>query len=208
MGKESAATMHRLGVASEGKALLETDEIVFRGDARVRIPFRSILSVHSESGVLTLQTPDGEFAFDLGKDATAWERAIRNPRTLIDKLGIKAGHSVLVVGLDDRDLLNQIHGRTAYVDLGDPSGQYDAIVVQIERPEDLNLLGGLRNHIHDKGMIWAVTPKKTAGLMDVDVMAAAKMAGLVDVKVARVSDRLTALKLVVPVAMRTSRTGA
>ena len=52
------------------------------------------------------------------------------------------------------------------------------------------------------GGIWVVSPKGDPTIRDVDVMAAAKAAGLVDVKVARWSDTHTALKLVIPKALR------
>jgi hypothetical protein len=41
-----------------------------------------------------------------------------------------------------------------------------------------------------------------ANLKDVDLMAAGKASGLVDNKVARVSERLSALRLVIPKAAR------
>ena len=45
-------------------------------------------------------------------------------------------------------------------------------------------------------------PRGTKEISDADVMAAAKAAGLVDVKVVRVSEVLTGEKLVIPVTKR------
>jgi len=47
-----------------------------------------------------------------------------------------------------------------------------------------------------------VSPKGDRSIRDIDVIAAAKEAGLVDVKVARWSDTHTAAKLVIPRALR------
>ena len=44
---------------SEGKALLETSEILFRGDFRLKIPFSTIKSGKAVDGELRLQTEIG-----------------------------------------------------------------------------------------------------------------------------------------------------
>jgi hypothetical protein len=61
----------------------------------------------------------------------------------------------------------------------------------------------LREAIKPGGGVWVVSPKgKTAQIRDVDVMAAAREAGLVDNKVVGFSATHTALKLVIPKANR------
>ena len=45
MGDEARATLRYDGQEVEGKALLETDELVFRGDVRLKVPLRSLTSV-------------------------------------------------------------------------------------------------------------------------------------------------------------------
>jgi len=52
------------------------------------------------------------------------------------------------------------------------------------------------------GALWIVRPKGTAAISDADVIAAGKIAGLVDVKVVRFSDTHSAEKLVIPLAKR------
>ena len=68
---------------------------------------------------------------------------------------------------------------------------------------DLARLAELRDYLTPAGAIWVVHTKgKAAAFKDVDVFAAAKKAGLVDVKVASFSATHTAEKLVVPVKAR------
>ena len=68
---------------------------------------------------------------------------------------------------------------------------------------DLARLDKLRAFLTPAGAIWVVHTKgKGAAFKDVDVFAAAKRAGLVDVKVASFSETHTAEKLVVPVKDR------
>ncbi|MDQ4081992.1 MAG: hypothetical protein M3123_03780, partial [Actinomycetota bacterium] len=54
MGAEARCTVRHGGRASAGKALLETDEIRFRGDFRLTIPFREITSLTVADGHLVV----------------------------------------------------------------------------------------------------------------------------------------------------------
>ena len=60
----------------------------------------------------------------------------------------------------------------------------------------------LRETIQPAGGVWVVWPKGRAELREEDVRAAAKKAGLVDVKVVAFSATHSALKLVIPVSKR------
>ena len=53
-------------------------------------------------------------------------------------------------------------------------------------------------NIKPNGGIWVVSPRGRKEIRDIHVIAAAKNAGLVDVKVCRFSETHTALKLVIP----------
>ena len=50
MGAESRCTVHFAGQRSEGKALLETDHLVFRGTFRLNIPRKSITTLDAPAG--------------------------------------------------------------------------------------------------------------------------------------------------------------
>ena len=64
-------------------------------------------------------------------------------------------------------------------------------------------LAELATRIRPNGAIWVVSRKgKAATLRDVDVIGAATASGLVDNKVASFSATHTALRLVIPVALR------
>jgi hypothetical protein len=54
MGNELKCTVRFGKEASEGKALLETSEVLFRGDFRLKIPFASIKSAKAVDGELRL----------------------------------------------------------------------------------------------------------------------------------------------------------
>ena len=63
-------------------------------------------------------------------------------------------------------------------------------------------LARLKKLLQPAGAVWVIRPKGTSAIMDVDVIAAGKAAGLADVKVAAFSPTHTAEKLVIPVALR------
>ncbi len=204
MGSEAICSVRYAGLVSEGKALLETTELIFRSpEVRLRIPFRDIASLSDGDGELCVNFGDETAVFELGKDAAKWSEKIRNPHGLLDKLGVKAGASVAVLGVEDNDFLEQLRDRASAVQNGTMSEGLDFVFYEADRPEDLARLTELVPSLKRNGAVWVVSPKgKIAQVKDIDVMAAAREAGLVDTKVVSFSDTHTALKLVIPVASR------
>jgi hypothetical protein len=199
LGSEAVCSVRYGGRVSEGKALLETAEVLFRGgDFRLKIPFAQITSVASDGGELRLGY-DGDVAvFELGRDAEKWAEKIRNPRGLMEKLGVKPGLRVAVIGVEDHEFLTQVAARIGNVS-GEGVRDADLIFHEADRLGDLRRLGALRGAIKPAGALWVVSPKgKGIEVKDVDVMAAAREAGLVDTKVVSFSATHTALKLVIP----------
>jgi hypothetical protein len=203
MGSESQCTVHFDGKRSEGKALLETDHLIFRGTIRLNIPRKAITKAEADAGTLRVTFPDGTAAFELGPSAAKWAEKIRNPPSLLDKLGVKPDMRVAVLGVDDDAFLEQLAERTSDIARRTPKKDTDVIVLGANTVADLSRLEKLRGYLTPAGAIWVVHTKgKGAAFKDVDVFAAAKRAGLVDVKVAAFSPTHTAEKLVVPVKLR------
>lgn len=203
MGSELRCTARYGDRVSEGKALLETDHVLFRGDFRLLVKFADMTAVEATDGRLAIAFGGGEtVVFELGAQAEKWAVKIRNPRTRIDKLGVKPEHRVAVLGVADPDFLDELRARTPHV-TGDLPGSCDLLFVLVETKEGLaGLLTDLEPRIARNGAIWVVSPKKTPAIRDVDVIDAAREAGLVDTKVVGFSPTHTSLKLVVPVARR------
>ena len=63
MGRELVCKVRSGGKQASGKALLETSEIIFRGDVRLKIPFASLKSVVARDGELHLKWSDGSAVF-------------------------------------------------------------------------------------------------------------------------------------------------
>ena len=203
MGAESQCVAHFGGQRSEGTALLESDHLLFRGTFRLKIPHKAITKLDADDGTLRITYPDGTAVFELGASAAKWAEKIRNPRSLLDKLGVKPGMRVAVIGVDDVEFLEQLSDRTADVTSRTPKKGTDLVFFQADSIADLARLEKLRGYLKPDGAIWVVHTKgKGAAFKDVDVFAAAKKAKLVDVKVASFSATHTAEKLVIPVSLR------
>jgi hypothetical protein len=119
-----------------------------------------------------------------------------SPKPLVDKLGVKPGQRVSVLGVDDPSFVQQLLERGADVQVGRRRVGADLLVVGIGRREDLPRLHTHREFIAKDGAIWVVWPKGSRAVNENDVRDAALDAGLVDVKVVSFSPTHSALKLV------------
>jgi Protein of unknown function (DUF3052) len=124
-------------------------------------------------------------------------------RSLMDKLGVKQDAAVALLGETDEAFLKQLKERTRALAPLRIKKSLDVIFLSAESLQELRQLERLRGYLKSNGAIWVVSTKgKQARIKDLDVIAAAKQAGLVDNKVVSFSDTHTALKLVIPVALR------
>lgn len=191
------------GWTGEGRLLLETDDLIFRGARRLAVPLKEVRSAEARDGWLLVSHTGGVVRFDLGDAAARWAHAITNPRTRADKLGVRAGSRVLLHGLeDDAAFVAELRARTDAIDSGGSETGYDLVFVRVEDVADLARLGPLAGRIGPAGGIWIVHPKGRPDLSHETMVAAAKAAGLVDNKTARFSDTHTALRFVIPRARR------
>ena len=203
MGQETQCAVRFGKRVSEGQAQLETDALIFRGDFRLSIPLKDVQSVEARKGQLKVTFSEGAATFDLGPLAEKWALKIRYPKSVLDKLGVKPDSKVAVLGVKDDTFLKQLHDRTADVSEGRLRKDLDLLFFSADSHSELAKLGRLKGYLKRNGAIWVVSLKgKQARIKDVDVIAAAIKAGMVDTKVVSFSDTQTALKLVIPVAKR------
>jgi hypothetical protein len=201
MGEEARCAVRFGSARSEGKALLETDELIFRGDFRIAVPLKSITDLAASNGELRVGFADGEATFELGPKAERWAERIRNPRSLLDKLGVKPESNVAVVDLDDsefRRLLEECVERYATA----PEPESDLIVLGAESTGDLGRIESLVQYLRPNGHIWVVAPKGRQDIREIDVLQAGRAAGLKDTKVASFSVTHTAHRFTIPLERR------
>ena len=84
MGQEIKCRVDFAGESSDGKALLETSELIFRGAFRLKIPFQAITALEASQGRMSVDYPDGQAVFHIGKAAEKWAVKIRNPPSRLD----------------------------------------------------------------------------------------------------------------------------
>ena len=123
-------------------------------------------------------------------------------RLLVDKLGIKAGQRISVMGVESAEFLVELAARVPEYSRGELLKDADLIFFSAEARKDLERLEFLAKAIQSKGAIWVVYPKGQKYIREIDVITAAKSAGLVDNKVCSFSTTHTALRLCIPIAKR------
>lgn len=202
MGQEQKTTLRFDGRILEGTALLEGDAIIFRGGVSLTVKFSEILKIEANGGWLDLQTGRGLLLFELGPKAEVWAEKIKNPRALVEKLGVDATKKVCVVGKLDADLRADLDASGAKIAKTARGKDFDAIFLAATSKKDLEKLPGLREMIADDGGIWIVYPKGVPTLTEREVLTAGRTLQLTDNKVAKISETLTSVRFVIPVAQR------
>ncbi len=191
MGKDAQVRASFAEGQDAGRLQYEAPRLLFRGTARRVFEGDTLKGVRAEAGDLVL--PDGS-RFTLGEKAAAtWADSILNPRSRLDKLGVKPGMRVAVLNVADETLTEELAARDAAptADLTD----LDLLFYAADSLADLEALPKLIPPLGQKGALWIVSRKgKPAALKDVEVMAAARAVGLVDSKVVGFSQTLTALR--------------
>jgi hypothetical protein len=187
---------------SQGKALLETSELLFRGDFRLKIPFSTIKSAKAVDGELRLQTADGLAIFHLGEAAGKWCDKILHPKSRIEKLGVKAGTKVALFGSFEPDFLKEVDALTKSVSKGRVAADTECIFFAADLKKDLGALAKISKSMKGAAALWIVYPKGQKQITELDVLAAGRKAGLKDVKVVGFSLTHTALKFVIPLSGR------
>lgn len=209
MGYDAPCTLRFGGRTAPGTAWLEHKELVFRGPFRLAIPLNGIQAATASGGRLEVRFEGSVAEFQIGAAAAKWAQRITNPPSRLDKLGVKAGMRVALVGVSDEDFVRELAKRGARAVRGAPktgAPPADIIFYAASTRDALEQLATLARRLSPAGALWVVRKKGTdAPVTEGETMAAGKRAGLVDVKVVSFSETHTAEKFVIPVAKRAGR---
>ena len=115
MGYEAACTLRLGRQTSNGKAVLEQNDLIFRGPTRLAIPLKEIASAVARDGALTVRFGKKTAVFEIGSAAARWADRITDPPSRLDKLGVKSGMRIVLTGTAHADLIEEIKGRGAHV---------------------------------------------------------------------------------------------
>ncbi|HEY6270314.1 MAG TPA: hypothetical protein VIX11_18575 [Candidatus Acidoferrum sp.] len=202
MGNEVKCRVQFGKQESEGKALLETSEILFRGDFRLKILFSTIKSAKAVDGELRLQTGEGLAVFHLGAAAEKWCNKILHPKSRIEKLGVKPSVKVSLLGDFDADFLKEIATLAKSVSKGKVAADTECIFFAADSKQELGALLKISKSMKGAAALWVVYLKGQKQITELDVLAAGRKTGLKDVKVVGFSPTHTALKFVIPLSKR------
>jgi len=202
MGQEVVCIARWGGKSVRGKALLETAEIIFRGEERLKIPFSTVRGMEAKDGELRLKTNDGLIVLELGERAEKWRQKIANPKSVVEKLGVKPGEPVAVFGKLDAEFLKKLKEQKSAVATGKVSDGMGWIFLSAETRDALGEVRKIAGKLKGSAALWVVYPKGQQSITETDVIAAGRKAGLKDVKVVGFSATHTALKFIIPVEKR------
>lgn len=203
MGTEVTAKI-RIGTKqSEATVLLETQEVIIRGETRMIIPLKEMKSLKVQAGSLSFSFEGKMISIFLGEKAEKWFEKIKNPKSVLDKLGVKPDSRVSIVNINDGKFLGEVKKKTTDVTVGKAAKDSDLIFYEANSAKEVEQLASLKKYLKPSGGIWVVSLKgKATTIKDIDVMKIGKKCGLVDNKVVGFSQTHTALKFVIPVAKR------
>jgi hypothetical protein len=202
VGSELKCTVRFAKQTSEGKALLETGEVLFRGKFRLKIPFASIQSAKAVDGELRLQTADGLAVFEIGAAAEKWREKILHPKSRIEKIGLKPGAKVSLLGGFDAEFLVELESLGAAMTKDKVAADAEAVFLAADSQKELSSVLKAAKSLKGAAALWIVYPKGQKTITENGVIAAGRKAGLTDVKVVGFSAARTALKFVIPLENR------
>ena len=202
MGNEIRCSVRTGNKTTEGKALLESSEIIFRGDLRLKISLASLKSVTSRNGELHLQWSEGTAVFELGEQADKWAHKILHPKSTAEKLGVKPGLVISAIATEHPDFLRDLRQSAKKFSDSKPPKDSDLIFLGASAIAELGRVAKLKDSLSAKGALWIVYPKGGKEIKEAHVLEAERAAGLFDVKVVSFSATHTALKFVRPKVTR------
>ena len=198
MGRELLCSVRSGGKTASGKALLESSEIIFRGDFRLKIPLASLKSVMARDGELHLKWGDESAVFILGEQAEKWAYKILHPKSTAEKLGIKPGFTVSAIDMGNDDFVKDLRAQSASFSDSRTLRNSDLIFFGANKAVELARVERLALSLASAGALWIVYPKGRQEITELQVLKAGRAAGLMDVKVVSFSPTHTSLKFVRP----------
>ncbi|MEA1676543.1 hypothetical protein [Nitrospirillum sp. BR 11163] len=192
MGLEAVCHATWNGGAGEVKALLESRELILRGEVRRTLPLAAITAVAVEGDDLVLATPDGRLILTLGVAAARWAKKLTTPPpSLAQKLGVGPAAPVLVIGrVDDPALVEALEGAVAAT-----PAEARLALAMVENAADLERAVAAHASLPAGDALWIIHgkgPKTTFG--EAPVRAWMRATGFMDTKISAVSATLSATR--------------
>lgn len=192
MGREVKSLVTHGGASVEARAHLDGEMVTIGVPVRAKLRISGLKAVVDAEGVV-LQTGREVYRIAMSaKEAAAWVKAIENPPSLAEKLGLKAGVTVAVIGEVPGEIEALAEGAARYA--APPARIAAMVTLAAVKALDVKALTKIARALPEKGAVWLVYEK---GVMKGDALIfAAREAGLKDTKVARISETHTGLRFI------------
>jgi hypothetical protein len=200
MGREARIEYAAGRQRAQVKAHLDSFALELSGEKKLKLPLGDVKTAVADGELLKIDAGGTRFTLKLGaKDAASWAKKILNPPTLADKLGVKAGISVALVGerVAEIDAAVKAAAKVTHAASLTAAGRLaaDIAVVTLAPATAEKQITAAAKAIGPKTALWFVYRKGTKPNGD-DIIGLARAAGLKDTKVARVSETHAALRFI------------
>ncbi len=190
MGLEATCSATWGEQTSQGKAQLETDYLLFRGDFRLKVTLSELNGVKATNGTLNLKFEGGPASLHLGPAAKKWAEKILRPPSRSQKLGIKPGIKVALTGSFETAFTEEVR------ELASSVASSDIVFFAVESAADLSRIPDIAAEMAASAALWIIYPKGKQHIRETAVIGEGRSAGLTDIKVVSFSPTHTGLKFV------------
>ncbi|MCG8406120.1 MAG: DUF3052 domain-containing protein [Phycisphaerales bacterium] len=199
MAMESACKLQVGKDRYDGQVRMEADHIDFAGATKFRFRLAEIANPRREDDSVRFSFHGNPVAISLPNTrlTESWIDYMLHPQTLADKLGVRDGHSVRILNLDDSELMSSLEDKKTKV-VSNANGRCDIVMLGVERAAELRQIENLTANLQPDGAIWIVLPKSVRTVTKANVFAAAREAGMKHVEVIDFSENRAAYKIIRP----------
>lgn len=202
MGQEFDGTVTVGGQKVAVRGDFGSDRVRFSGGRRGDVPYKQVQVLSTSKGILRIRADGVELQFPVGPNVDRLANKIRSPTTRLEKLGVKPGLSTVLLGKFETAFLAELDGVLSDWQTSLPDEPVDLLFVSARTLDDLADIQAFAAAIKPDGSLWIVYPKAKREIPEKTVLDTGRAAGLKDMKVARFTEKLTALRFMRPLADR------
>ena len=197
MGRESKVQYFDGRERTLVKAHLDSLNLQLSGGKKLTLPLAQLKLVTVDGDDLKITAGATKFALALGaKEAELWRKKMLNPPSLADKLGFKAGKSVVLVGALPAEVVAAAKGMEVKTLARLPKALAgDVVALALLAGKEAAQIAAAAGALSSATAVWFVYAKGGVVNGD-DVIILGRKAGLKDTKVARVSESHAALRFI------------
>lgn len=202
MGREATIEYAAGATRARVKAHLDSFALELSGEKKLKLPLSAVKSATVEGDCLKITAEGARFTLKLGaKDAAAWAKKILNPPSLADKLGVKPGVSVALVGELIPEITEAATAAAKVQRIATLSAAKTALAtaaiatLTLEPASAEKQIAAAAKALGPATALWLVYRKGVKPNGD-DIIRIARAAGLKDTKVARISETHAGLRFI------------